>query len=301
MTGLLNSLDADIPRNSGSFRRIDILLREGCVVGIPTFPHSTSVATTNLGERLVTITQKTFADHWGGMGLAEGACSVGTGFSVISGMDERHVPARPYVNQVFLGSQGGPGGPEVDGWLTYGNAVTNGLMFRDSIEIDEQKYPIRIEELRIRTDSEGAGRRRGAPGTVLRFGPKAGTMQAFYANDGVVYPPRGAQGGGDAAAQEPFLLDPAGHEHPVPAVGGVTMTVGETLGHRLSGGGGYGDPLEREAWLVRQDVLSRFISLDRAREVYGVVFTGTTLDDSLEVDETATRHLRERVHASGVG
>jgi len=301
MTGLLNSLDADIPRNSGSFRRIDILLREGCVVGIPTFPHSTSVATTNLGERLVTITQKTFADRWGGMGLAEGACSVGTGFSVISGMDERHLPARPYVNQVFLGCQGGPGGPEVDGWLTYGNAVTNGLMFRDSIEIDEQKYPIRVEELRIRTDSEGAGRRRGAPGTVLRFGPKVGVMQAFYANDGVVYPPRGAQGGGDAAPQEPFLRDPSGGEHPVPAVGGVTMTVGETLGHRLSGGGGYGDPRQREADLVRQDVLSHFVSLDRAREVYGVVFTGTSIDDSLEVDEAATRRLRELHHDPAVG
>jgi len=301
MTGLLNSLDADIPRNSGSFRRIEILLREGCVVGIPTFPHSTSVATTNLGERLVTITQKTFADHWAGMGLAEGACSVGTGFSVISGMDERHQPARPYVNQVFLGSQGGPGGPEVDGWLTYGNAVTNGLMFRDSIEIDEQKYPIRIEELRIRTDSEGAGRRRGAPGAVLRFGPKAGTMQAFYANDGVVYPPRGAQGGGDAAPQEPFLRDPAGHDHPVPAVGGVTMSVGETLGHRLSGGGGYGDPLEREPVLVRQDVLSMFVSLERARDTYGVVFTGTVLDDGLEVDEVATRRHRESLRAAGTG
>lgn len=299
MTGLLNSLDADIPRNSGSFRRIDILLREGCVVGIPTFPHSTSVATTNLGERLVTITQKTFADNWGGMGLAEGAVSVGTGFSVISGVDDRRLPARPYVNQVFLGSQGGPAGPEIDGWLTYGNAVTNGLMFRDSVEIDEQKYPIRIEELRIRTDSEGAGRRRGAPGTVLRFGPKSGTMQAFYANDGVVYPPRGAQGGGDAAAQEPFLRDADGQEHAVPAIGNVTLTPGQTIGHRLSGGGGYGDPRSREAELVRQDVLARFVSLERAREVYGVVFTQSALDDSLEIDQEATARLRaEARHAT---
>src|SRR5882757_383092 len=56
MTGLLNGLDPDIPRNSGSFRRITVLLRDGSVVGVPTFPHSTSVATTNVGERLVMIT-----------------------------------------------------------------------------------------------------------------------------------------------------------------------------------------------------------------------------------------------------
>ncbi|WP_016934332.1 hydantoinase B/oxoprolinase family protein, partial [Rhodococcus sp. R1101] len=176
MTGLLNSLDPEIPRNSGSFRRIEVLLREGAIVGIPTFPHSTSVATTNLGERLVMITQKTFADNWHGQGLAEGSCSVGAGFSVISGLDDRHGTADPYINQVFLGSQGGPASVDTDGWITYGNSVTNGLMFRDSIEMTEQKYPVRVEELRIRTDSEGAGRRRGAPGTVVRFGPKTAPM-----------------------------------------------------------------------------------------------------------------------------
>lgn len=292
MTGLLNSLDADIPRNSGSFRCIDILLREGCVVGIPTFPHSTSVATTNLGERLVMITQKTFADKWGGLGQAEGACSVGTGFSVISGVDDRREPQRPYVNQVFLGSQGGPASADIDGWITYGNAVTNGLMFRDSIEIDEQKYPIRVEELRIRQDSEGAGYRRGAPGTILRFGPKVASMQAFYANDGVQYPPRGAQGGGAAAPSEPFMRTASGEEREVPAIGNVTLVHGETLGHRLSGGGGYGNPLLREVDRVREDVLAGFISFERARAAYGVAFTSDTLDDSLTVDIEATRQLR---------
>lgn len=292
MTGLLNSLDADIPRNSGSFRRIDILLREGCVVGIPTFPHSTSVATTNLGERLVMITQKTIADHWNGIGVAEGACSVGTGFSVISGVDNRRGANRPYVNQVFLGSQGGPATPELDGWITYGNAVTNGLMFRDSIEIDEQKYPIRVEELRIRTDSEGAGYRRGAPGTVLRFGPKSANMQAFYANDGVVHPPRGVQGGGSGAPSEPFMLDASGELIPVPALGDVTLRVGETLGHRLSGGGGYGDPLTREPELVRRDVLAGIVSLGRARDVYGVIFVDDVVSDALTVDLDRTAQHR---------
>ena len=171
MTGVFNSLDVDIPHNAGSFRRVDVRLRENCLVGIPRFPHSCSVATTNVGERLVVTTQRAFAEAVEGRGLAEGACGIGPGFSVISGQDDRRENAS-YVNQMFLGSQGGPGGPRTDGWITYGNAVTNGLMFRDSVEVDEQKYPIRIEELRVRPDSEGAGRRRGAPGTVVRFGPK---------------------------------------------------------------------------------------------------------------------------------
>lgn len=299
LTGLLNSLEAEIPRNSGSFRRIEILLRKGCVVGIPTFPHSTSVATTNLGERLVMITQKTFADKWRGLGLAEGACSVGTGFSVISGTDDRREPARAYVNQLFLGSQGGPASADIDGWITYGNAVTNGLMFRDSIEVDEQKYPIRVSELRIRLDSEGAGFRRGAPGTIVRFGPKVASMQAFYANDGVEYPPRGVQGGGSSAPSEPFLLTATGEEKAVPAIGNVMLVIGETLGHRLSGGGGYGDPYTREIARVREDVLARFISFERARDVYGVVFESCALDDSLMIDIEETAKLRSQTR-SGV-
>ena len=57
---------------------------------------------------------------------------------------------------------------------------------------------------------------------------------------------------------------------------------GELLGHLLSGGGGYGDPREREPERVREDVLSRFVGFERAREVYGVVFEREILDDSLD-------------------
>jgi N-methylhydantoinase B len=67
---------------------------------------------------------------------------------------------------------------------------------------------------------------------------------------------------------------------------------GEYLGHRLSGGGGYGDPHEREAHLVRADVLAGFISLARARDVYSVAFADGPVDDSLAVDEDETARLR---------
>ena len=79
MTGIFNSIDPDIPHNAGTFRRVKVKLRENCVVGIPRFPHSCSVATTNVGERLVVTTQRTIADAWDGYGLAEGACGIGPG------------------------------------------------------------------------------------------------------------------------------------------------------------------------------------------------------------------------------
>jgi len=208
MTGVFNSLESGVPANSGSFRRIELFLRDNCIVGRPKFPHSTSVATTNVGDRLTVTTQKAIADAWPGFGAAEGATGLGPGFSVISGVDRRH-GSEPFVNQVFLGSQGGPAHPEIDGWVTYGLtdlrtyglAVAAGLMFRDSIELSELKYPFRVGELRIREDSEGAGRRRGAPGATVRFGPKWDPMAVAYVTDCVSFPPRGTQGGTRGSAQ----------------------------------------------------------------------------------------------------
>lgn len=291
MTGLFNSIDPAIPHNAGTFRRVRVHLRENCVVGIPRFPRSCSVATTNLGERLVVTTQRAIAEAWEGHGLAEGACGIGPSFAVISGQDWRRDGAA-FVNQQFLGSQGGPAGAEIDGWITYGNAVTNGLMLRDSVEIAEQKYPIRVEEIRILSDSGGAGRRRGAPGARVAYGPKVDSLSAFYVTDGYEYPPLGVRGGARGARSLPFKVDDRGRELPLPPIGSVSLRPGELVLHLLGGGGGYGDPLARAPALVREDVLAGFVSFEAARSVYGVVFCIEECSDLLMVDEHATITLR---------
>src|SRR5260370_22173172 len=70
MAGVFNSLDPEIPRNSGSFRRVKMLMREGAVVGKPKFPHSCSVATTNVAHRLVHCTGAAFRRLGDGRGPA---------------------------------------------------------------------------------------------------------------------------------------------------------------------------------------------------------------------------------------
>lgn len=294
MTGFFNSVDPDVPHNAGSFRRINVHLRENCVVGEPRFPHSCSVATTNVGERLVVTTQRTIAEALEGFGLAEGACGIGPSFAVVSGVD---TTGGAYVNQVFLGSQGGPGGPAHDGWLTYGNAVTNGLMFRDSVEIDEQKYPLRVKEIRIRPDSEGAGRRRGAPGARVVYGPRSSVMDAFYVTDGFHNPPRGTRGGGDAAPSLPSRIDADGTQTSIDPVGTQQLSPGDLLVHELSGGGGYGDPAHREPERVLDDVQAGFITPARAQSVYRVVVCRSLLGP-WELDQQRTRQLRQAADPS---
>ena len=117
-------------------------------------------------------------------------------------------------------------------------------------------------------------------------------MTAAYVTDGYHHPPRGTRGGRDGARSIPLRVRTDGGEEEFHPISQEVIQPGELLGHLLSGGGGYGDPLEREPELVREDVLARFVSFARAREVYGVAFEREVLDDSLEIDRDGTARLR---------
>jgi N-methylhydantoinase B len=85
----------------------------------------------------------------------------------------------------------------------------------------------------------------------------------------------------------------------MPNVGQFELRKGQWLRGLDTAGGGYGDPLLREPARVREDVLERFVSVEHARAVYGVVFSGAVDDDSLAVDVAATAAQRARLRASG--
>ena len=290
-TGILNCLDPTIPHNDGTFRRIRVRLRENCAVGIPRFPASCSLATTNLSCRVVNMVGSAVAQLGPEYGLAEGSVGQTPGYAVISGKDRRRDDER-YVNQIVAGAGGGPAGPTSDGWVNYGSPATQGLTYRDSIEVLEQKYPILFNEVRIAPDSEGSGKQCGGPGTLVSFQPAAGEMTVSCVLDGYLNPPRGVRGGFSPTIPWVGKQERDGLMIDLPPVFTLPLAPGESLTGMQSGGGGYGNPLERNPELVRRDVLNRWVSLERAREVYGVVFADDVLVDSLEVDERATETLR---------
>ncbi|HKP18526.1 MAG TPA: hydantoinase B/oxoprolinase family protein [Gaiellaceae bacterium] len=295
VTGVFNSIDPDIPHNAGSFRRVSVLLREGCIAGIPKFPHSCSMATTNVADRLVCATQAAFADIGEGFGLAEGCVGLPPAFAVVSGHDARLNEA-PYVNQLFLGGGGGPGGPESDGWPTYMLPVVAALLYHDSVEVDEQKYPIHVHEQRLVTDSGGAGRRRGGLGTHVVYSPKERPMTLAYTVEGHFNPPRGVRGGEPGATPDAWKIGPDGKREELPKAAAVVLEVGERVVSVSGGGGGYGDPLDREPALVLEDVLEGAVSADAAEGSYGVVVRDR--DGGLEVDAAATERRRAELRGS---
>lgn len=287
VAGVFNCLKTDVPRNGGSYRCIRMKLREGAAIGIPRFPHSCSVATTNVSDRLLNNVQAAMSELGEGYGLAEGGIGMGAGISVISGTDARH-DDHPYVNQLIIGNNGGPGTPDCDGWTTYGIPVVAGLMYRDSVEIDELAYPIRFREIRLTQDLMGHGRYRGAPGVHITYGPSHDPMTVVFAADGQVNPAKGVRGGTDGNAGRMEVIDMEGHATLAPSVGQIELRRGMWLSGTETAGGGYGDPLTRDPALVLDDVREGYVSESLARACYGVVFSGGAGTDDLSVDDAAT-------------
>ena len=296
LIGVLNCIDPAVPRNEGSFRRIRILLRDNCVVGIPRFPACTSMATSNVTNRLINATQRAFSMLGDGHGLAEGAASMGAGFGVVSGNDRRRGGA-PYVNQLVIGNNGGPGSPHCDGWVTYCMPDAAASVMVDSVEIIEQKYPLVIRSLRLVEDSGGAGRQRGGPAGEITYGPLHDPMTVAYFAEMHEDPPKGTHGGQPGSASAVYKVTCDGREEPLPPIGLVELQPGECIRGFEAGGGGYGDPLARDPERVRHDVMEGWVSLDRAQAVYGVQLNGARIDANLRVDTPGTVARRRELAA----
>ena len=293
---VFNALDNDLPRNAGSFRRLRFTYAEESVVAAPKFPHSCSVATTNVCERLVNITQSAFAQLGDGHGLSEGGTGLGVGMAVISGKDHRHDNA-PFVNRMMLSTNGGPSSPVADGWVNYAIPVIAGLMYRDSVEVDELKHPLRVESLEIVQDSAGAGRHRGAPAQQIELTPTGNDIMAVVSCDGQHASPRGVVGGLAGTPGSTWRVSGNGDLEKLNNVIQFVMKKGEGLRGRDSSGGGYGDPLDRDPALILKDVLEGWKKKKKALDVYGVVLNGEIEDDSLAVDTAATRARRAELRS----
>jgi N-methylhydantoinase B len=290
MCGVFNCIDPEVPHNAGSFTRIGVKLREGCVTGIPKFPHSCSMATTNIGDRIVNAVQLAFAGIGEGYGNAEGAMGMGAGAAVISGHDWRR--DGPYINQEWMIANGGPGTPATDGWLNFGLPVACGVIYRGSVEVDESKFPMLYRRLAVIPGGGGAGRFRGAPGVEVVYGPRRDPMTVVVSCDGQVNAPQGARGGAAGPAAATYKLKPDGSAEKLPGAVVCTLDAGDCIRGLDAGGGGYGPPIERDPARVLRDVLERWETPARARDVYGVVLTGRAEDETLAVDAAATAAAR---------
>ncbi|APH73505.1 hydantoinase [Aquibium oceanicum] len=282
MVGIFNSIDHTVPKNAGSFRRIDLRLKDNCVVGVPRHPTSCSVATTNVADRVANPVQCAIAEIAEGRGMAECGAVIPPSVAVISGIHPRD--GKPFINQVFLGMTGGAGSPSADAWLTIGHVGNAGMCNLDSVELDELRQPLYVASRRLLPDTEGAGEHVGAPSIAVEFGPVGCDISVGYVSDGVVNAALGTRGGGEGGPANQYLIEENGSREPLPSCAQVDVADRQLVLSISAGGGGYGNPKSRPAEKVARDVGLGRITAERARAVYGVVLGK---DGSIDPEETA--------------
>ncbi len=161
---------------------------------------------------------------------------------------------RPPVELLMFNSGGSGARPELDGLTA--TAFPSGVMTM-SAEATEQIGPIVVWRKEIRPDSGGAGRQRGGLGQILEVGPVDGYQFEFSAMfDRVANPARGRAGGEDGAAGAVYLDDGT----PFPTKGKETVPAGRRIVLELPGGGGFGDPAERDPDAVANDRLQGYVT-----------------------------------------
>jgi N-methylhydantoinase B len=282
MVAIFNSIDYTVPKNEGSFRRIKVHLRDGCIAGRPIHPTSCSVATTNIADRVANPVQCAMAELADGLGMAETGAVIPPAIGVISGVHH----GKPFVNEVYLGCTGGAGTPWTDGWLTILHVGNAGMCYQDSIEIDELRHPIFVHERRLLADTEGAGRFRGALAARAEFSPVGCDMTVAYVSDGNLNPARGTRGGLAGAPSSQFRRRTDGSLEPLPGCAEVLIKAGEAMVSFSCGGGGYGPPEERGVERVLHDVREGWVSRERAESVYGVVISADGELDRVRTNDT---------------
>jgi N-methylhydantoinase B len=157
------------------------------------------------------------------------------------------------------------------------------------VELAETFYPIRFLQYAIVPDTGGPGRFRGANAQVREFRYLGPSTTIQLRSDKRRFRPYGLAGG---AAGSPSLnvIDPdTATKLVLPTIGPSQIRTGEVFRHVLAGGGGWGEPFDRDPALVAADVESGKLTPDSARRDYGVVADGAGV-----VDEKATAALRAR-------
>lgn len=159
------------------------------------------------------------------------------------------------------------------------------------IEMIEAEYPLRIERYGMMPDTGGAGKYRGGLSLVRDYRVLVDGAELNVRSDKRDYPPHGLAGGGTGAPSWSVLRDgEVEHVLPVLLTSPVAFRKGAVFHHCMAGGGGYGEPLERDPQAVLWDVIEQKVSIAHAAEAYGVVISG---DAPPSVDESATRALRK--------
>jgi N-methylhydantoinase B len=268
--------------NEGSLRPMTVIAPVGSVLNCE-YPATVGGSPVAVGEQITEAVTEALSKARPERAMAAWGKHRG---DYTSGTDPRS--GRPYVRTSFDydGSAGalagfdGATGPTSFGCL--------GSVMRGNVEEAEVRFPWKVLQLEVVTDFMGAGRWRGGGGVDWRAMNLGGPARmATGSSDGDEMVPKGVLGGADAPPCRTFVQRD-GELIRVKPHRMQPLEQGDVLIKLSSGGGGVGDPAERDAEAVRADVLDDLVSVEAAERIYRVALD----PDTLELDGARTAELR---------
>jgi N-methylhydantoinase B/oxoprolinase/acetone carboxylase alpha subunit len=268
--GLLQLTDPAIPTNSGCFRPIRLIAPPGTIMNVKS-PGACYGGNTETHNRVVDVIHNAL------VGAIPDRAAAPTGSTCCNLTYGSLDPDTGEYSANYQWDAIGWGGSDRHD----GNSAIiapGGNSRIQSIEVIENRFPWLVHSYGLRPDSGGPGRHRGGLGTVREL-EATRTMQINGLSDRFIYPARGLEGGGPGATGE-FMIRRAGSDEwkPVTEDSGakspskfadVTVYPGDRVRFSTPGGGGFGDPADRDPEALRADLLAGYVSAEAADTSYG--------------------------------
>ncbi|MBW3662467.1 MAG: hydantoinase B/oxoprolinase family protein [Actinobacteria bacterium] len=288
---LASLVDPEVPKNEGFFDNVELIVPEGCVLN-PRAPKPVSAGShhpgTEVGEVVALALAQAIPDR-----SAPQIYKLGIPI-IFAGLDKDGNRFIDHGGEVFGAWVQAVKGQ--DGWGSKNAAFGN--LFKAPAELHETSTPHLLWGRDFITDSGGPGQWRGGCGSRYIKETLVPAQVHTYVV-GKKYPMPGIAGGRNGAPNR--LTIKVGSEQPIEVdftAEWVPHEAGEKVVYEFGGGGGWGDPLDREPQAVLDDVLDEYVSVEAAARDYGVVLTGSLEELTLAVDEPATERLRTDLRAS---
>ncbi len=289
MTQIASAIDPDIIKNEGLFHAVDILIPEGTIAHPP--PNMPAALGSfhpacEITEAVCIALSQVAPDRSAPQVYKIGMPNAVIGFKNGQMWMDQGVDARTMDVSAVRG---------IDGWGSCPVALGNLLL--SEAEDAESRFPIININREMTIDSEGAGRWRGQPGSLnVKKVLEPTTAMAWMVS--AAHPLRGLCGGDDASPYSSRFEVGTPKEYGVALTARAQLPAGAVIAYQHGGGAGFESALLRDPAAVKEDVLDEIVSMTRAREKYGVVFTGTVEEYDLEVDVAATQALRRTMKAA---
>jgi N-methylhydantoinase B/oxoprolinase/acetone carboxylase alpha subunit len=239
-----SALEVEIPNTSGAFRPIHVLTKPGTIAEV-VMPGASSMRGVT-GFRALDAVNGALAQL-----IPERVPAAGEGGNTLAVFGaERPDGSRFIYYELIVGTWGGT--PEDDG----NDGVTNpaSLAANIPVEVAETEFPILIERYGLVPDSGGAGKHRGGLAVERVWRCLTPNTSLIVRSDRAAHPPYGLQGGSPGTVSSNLLIRADGSEERLPSMFSITIQAGDVYVHRTAGGGGWGDPAERDPQKHAEDL-----------------------------------------------